>query len=280
MLHRCTVEVGYSDTMIRGSVFHSHTDYEIYYFHQGKCTYLIGDQIYMLAPGDLILMHGMTLHCPNVDTDFPYQRTIIHFNAEYARSMLQPPFALNVLEPFERLRNHRFRLTEDEQLYVQQILRQMEYQQNKGGVGYYRLHALFLDFLYYIYELSLKPMQDQLGNFSQKERYVQQVLDYVEHHYQEDIDLDTLEEHIHISKYYLTKVFKEVTGSTIFNYLYQKRVYQARILFILEKGVSVSDACYRTGFKNPAHFSRLFKQWTGLSPDQFRKTSNKPICTI
>lgn len=37
--------------------FHSHPHYEIYYFHDGECTYIIGDRVYNLEPGDLVLMH-------------------------------------------------------------------------------------------------------------------------------------------------------------------------------------------------------------------------------
>lgn len=282
MTHRYTtsypIQVGYSETMIHEAAFHAHTEYEIYYFHHGKCTYLIGDQIYVLAPGDLILMHGMTLHCPKVDAELPYRRTIIHFDAKYVQSMLHAPFSLNALEPFEKLRNHRFHLTESEQAYVKQSLELLEDLQGQTqGVSQHRFHALFLDLLYFIYGLSQKPMENQISSFSQKEHYAQQIIAYLECHYQEDIDLDMLQEHIHISKYYLAKLFKEVTGFTIFNYLYQKRINQAKVLFMIEKGITVSEVCYRTGFKNPAHFSRLFKQIAGCTPDQFRKISNPPL---
>lgn len=60
-------------------VFHSHDQYEIYYFHEGKCNYLIGDRIYVLEPGDLILMDGMTLHCPKIEKGAKYVRSFIHF---------------------------------------------------------------------------------------------------------------------------------------------------------------------------------------------------------
>ena len=56
---------------------------------EGKCTYLIGDRIYILSPGDLIIMHGMTLHRPKVDNNYVYDRTTIHFDPSYVQQLIK-----------------------------------------------------------------------------------------------------------------------------------------------------------------------------------------------
>ncbi|WP_086010520.1 AraC family ligand binding domain-containing protein [Thermobacillus composti] len=71
--------------------FHAHPEYEIYYFHGGGCTYLIGGRMFELAPGDLIIMHGMTLHAPIINRRLPYLRTIVHFDPAFAAELLRPP---------------------------------------------------------------------------------------------------------------------------------------------------------------------------------------------
>src|ERR1700730_13205397 len=90
--------------------FDSHANYEIFYFHEGRGNYLIGGNIYVLVPGDLIIMHGMTLHSPKINENFNYVRSIITFDPSYIRVVAELLFSLNLLEPFEELGNYRINL--------------------------------------------------------------------------------------------------------------------------------------------------------------------------
>ncbi|WP_240420804.1 helix-turn-helix domain-containing protein [Paenibacillus periandrae] len=49
------------------------------------------------------------------------------------------------------------------------------------------------------------------------------------------------------------------------------RINQARIEFVLDPNVSVTDVCFRVGFKHLAHFSRVFKELVGVTPVQYKK---------
>jgi AraC-like DNA-binding protein len=257
--------------------FHTHTHYEIYYFRKGKCNYLIGDKIHVLMPGDLLLMHGMTLHCANVDPSIEYSRTIIHFDPTYVQSMIQQPYTLNVLKPFQELRNHKFQLHAAEQQQVEETLLRLETFYYQGdAISFHRYHLLFLDLLYLIYSYSQKPLQDKPAFPSAKEHHVQSIITFIEANFQKDIHLEEMELSLHLSKYYLVKIFKEITGLTIFTYLYQRRINQAKVLFLLQKDLSITDICYQVGFKHPAHFSRIFKQLIGSTPEKYRRSIHQP----
>jgi AraC-like DNA-binding protein len=262
-----------SDTHFQMNL-HTHAMYEIYYFRKGKCTYLIGDQIYVLSPGDLILMHGLTLHCPNLDPEIEYSRTTIHFDPAYVANMIQKPFTLNVLKPFQELRNHRFHLQNEEKQQMEASLQTLELLYKKQDtLSFHRFHTLFLDLLFMIYGYCQKPLETMPVFPSAKESHVQNIITYIEDNYQEDVHLEEMANCLHLSKYYLVKIFKEVTGITIFTYLHQRRINQAKVLFLLEKAKSVTTVCYEIGFKHPAHFSRIFKQLVGCTPEKYRKTS-------
>jgi AraC-like DNA-binding protein len=261
-----------SDTHFQMNL-HAHTMYEIYYFRKGKCTYLIGDQIYVLSSGDLILMHGLTLHCPNVDPEIEYSRTTIHFDPSYVANMIQKPFTLNVLKPFQELRNHRFHLQGEDKQHMEASLQTLELLYKKQDtLSHHRFHTLFLDLLFMIYGYCQKPLEAKPEFPSAKEHHVQSIITYIEDHYQEDINLEEMAKSLHLSKFYLVKIFKEVTGITIFTYLHQRRINQAKVLFLLEKEKSVTAICYEIGFKHPAHFSRIFKQMVGCTPEKYRKS--------
>lgn len=56
-------------------------------------------------------MNGLTLHCPNVEPDSRYVRSILHFDPAWICRGLSETAKSILLDPFETLRNHRMTLT-------------------------------------------------------------------------------------------------------------------------------------------------------------------------
>lgn len=251
--------------------YHTHFHYEIYYFHNGKVNYLINDRIYVLEPGDLLLMHGMTLHRAHVDPSTEYHRSTLHFDPFYFKQFIQPPFAADLLIPFQKLQNVRLQLRGTDKAEVEASLLKLNqlYSQN-NSFSRQRFQALLLDFLIMINQLCQQPLKEIITFPSSKERHVQAVISYLELHFTEDITLEGVQAELHLSKYYLAKTFKEVTGITIFQFLMQRRIYQAKIELI-DGTQPITDVGYEVGFKHPSHFSRAFKLQTNLTPEQYRK---------
>lgn len=270
------IHMGYRNDTPIASGFHSHPFYEIYYFQEGECTYLIGDKLMALRPGDLILMHGMTLHSPNPSPHQPYIRSIVHFDPAYVHQLLQPEPAAALLKPFEELRNIRIALPEAEQLELERMLAGLAAAYPSWLDGGSRLARIgrfevrFLELLQRIGDWCADPVGDR-EHESPQERLVQDVVSYVEEHYREDISLGDIAEAMHVAKPYLANLFKRITGTTIFKYVYQRRINQAKILFRFEPQRSVSSVCREVGFVHLAHFSRLFKETAGMSPEAYRK---------
>ncbi|MFC4776361.1 AraC family transcriptional regulator [Paenibacillus sp. GCM10023252] len=272
------VHISYRSDRPIEPVFHSHPFYEVYYFHSGKCNYLIGDRIYVLAPGDLILMNGMTLHCPKIGPDVPYIRTTIHFNSSGMLPLLQLSGSINFLKPFQELGNYRLRLHGEDRVRIEQRLLQMhELQQRGDELGSNRCALAFADLLYLIYELCELPLSDKKEQSYDRESTVQAIITYVEAHYTESFGLDDLGAELHMSKHYLSKLFKEVTGVTIFDYVYQRRINQAKIMLLLDGSLSLTEVSYSLGFKHLAHFSRVFKRQIGQTPERYRRLVNSSL---
>ena len=92
----------------------------------------------------------------------------------------------------------------------------------------------------------------------------ERIITHLVEHYQEPIQLQDLADLNQISVPYTNKIFKEITGTTPFEYLANIRINKAKEL--LHDGHSVSDTATRVGFTDPAYFSRRFKQKEGISP--------------
>jgi AraC-like DNA-binding protein len=256
--------------------FHSHSEYEIYYFQGGKCNYLIGDKIYVLQPGDLIIMHGMTLHCPNIDPKYEYVRSMVHFDSSYIDGLFSYPNSLNVLKPFQELGNFRFHLTAEQQKDIESLFRKLhDYRQQQDLIPFNRFNIVLMELLVFIYSICEKTMALQPEFPSEKVKNVQNIISYIEHNFMKDLHLTHLEQSLHLNKFYLSKIFKEVTGVTIFNYLLQRRINEAKVLFLLDNDKSVTEVGYQVGFKHPAHFSRIFKKQVNCTAEQYRKGLQK-----
>ncbi|WP_158081668.1 helix-turn-helix transcriptional regulator [Paenibacillus selenitireducens] len=270
------VIIGTSSDHHNQYTYHTHSHYEIYYFRGGKCTYLINDQIYIMEPGDLLLMHGMTLHRPHIDPVEPYIRTTIHFDPVFLQSFMHAPLKVNVLEPFQKLQNIRLQLRDETKQEVEASIDRIQQLYDLGDVvSIQRSHVLLLDLLLQIHNLCSTPLQAKTVLPSARAEHVQRIITFIEQHYAEEITLERLESELHLSKYYLAKIFKEITGLTIFYYLMQRRVKQAKVE--LMGGVRpITDIGYEVGFKYPSHFSRAFKQHAGVTPEQYRKKNLFP----
>ncbi|MFC6228280.1 AraC family transcriptional regulator [Paenibacillus allorhizosphaerae] len=252
---------------------HTHPRYEILYFHSGSCSYVLGDRVIPLQPGDLIIMNGMTQHCPKVDRSSEYVRTMFSFDPCLVEIFGPALLKCSPLQPFETLRNHHIRLNPDAQADLENILERIDrFYRLNDIVPHHRLLMAFYDLLMFVYEQCRAEIGGRPRYKSDRERYAQQIIDFVESAYMTDLDLDRIADELHISRYHLMKVFRDSTGMTIFDYIYKRRVNQAKILFFQSDELTVTDVCFKVGFKHLSHFSRVFKRQVGVSPDQFRKS--------
>lgn len=261
--------------------FKSHDNYEIFYFHEGKGNYLIGDQIHPLYPGTLILMDGMTLHSPNCFEGIPYVRSTINFDPVHIKAITSRHFTINPLEPFERFGQLIIQLDQDERREFEAILSQIhQFYTSTDVIAYNRYKLTFVDLLFYIYNLLTKSNERMDVFCIAQEPLVQRILQYIEENYMNDVQLDQLSKDLNANKYYLARIFREVTGMTIFTFLYRRRINQAKIYFLVERDKSITDVCYLVGFKNRSHFGKVFKKLEGITPEQFKESIKKSSATL
>jgi AraC-like DNA-binding protein len=102
-------------------------------------------------------------------------------------------------------------------------------------------------------------------------RTIINIQNYIAEHYHEKIVLDDLAGRYFISKYYLSRKFKEITGYGFKNYLILYRIHEAQKL-LQYTNKPVSEISSETGYESADHFIRIFHETQGISPLQYRKT--------
>ncbi len=76
-------------------------------------------------------------------------------------------------------------------------------------------------------------------------------------------------EELNFSVNYFGDLIKKETGQTALD-LIQSRVIEMGKSLIVDKSKSIGEISYKLGFKYQQHFTRLFKQRVGLTPNQYR----------
>ncbi len=98
---------------------------------------------------------------------------------------------------------------------------------------------------------------------------VQKVLDFIENRLYETPTLSDLARLAGVSRTYFPRVFKEVVGMRLQDYLFQARINKAKDL-LGDINLTIKQIAYKVGFKDPDHFSRTFKKKTGITPTSWK----------
>ncbi|MCD8508860.1 MAG: AraC family transcriptional regulator [Bacillus sp. (in: Bacteria)] len=93
--------------------------------------------------------------------------------------------------------------------------------------------------------------------------------EYVDANYHKPISLDEVAEHVGLSSYYFSKLFKERFQLTFIDYLTNVRIAKAKD-YLLDRNVPLKEIALNIGYKDPNYFSRVFKKETGLNPSEYR----------
>ena len=125
-------------------------------------------------------------------------------------------------------------------------------------------------------ELSLidisKQMHSEEGLESSlsPEEIVSLVKDYVEKHYTEELDLNSISRTLGFSSSYLTKVFNKVENITPSKYIRHYRMGIAKQL-LNDNSLTIQQVASHVGYSDPFHFSRSFKKTFGISPTEYKE---------
>ena len=100
---------------------------------------------------------------------------------------------------------------------------------------------------------------------------VEQICAYLAANYQQKLSLTEVAARFYISPYYLSRLFRRVTGQSIVDYINARRIEAAQKLLETTE-LSIGSVAEQTGFASAAHFRRVFRETMGVGPLQYRKS--------
>jgi len=103
---------------------------------------------------------------------------------------------------------------------------------------------------------------------------MQRVLDHIDRHLDDDLDLDALSSVAAYSKYHFHRQFTATFGLSVHRYVQLTRMKRASYRLADRDAQSVTDIAMDAGYDAPDAFARAFRQRSGQSPSSFRKSPN------
>jgi len=114
-----------------------------------------------------------------------------------------------------------------------------------------------------------EPASDPYARAAHRER-VMESCKLMEEKVSESLTLCRLSRRVGISAFHFSRLFAEFTGRSPHRYLIHLRLNLAARL--LRDGLSVTEACYGSGFSHPSHFARSFRRRFDALPSEYRES--------
>ena len=236
---------------------HYHSSYELYYLEAGKRDYLVEDKFFTISAGDFVLIKPNILHRTNGGYSL---RTLVGFSPAFLQKTYTPSAAKHIVKCFDNVL----------------ISPPEEMQGELKGL----LHSLSKDSNPIDFASDLGVLLRKLSKCSSDNHYdkrMSTIIKFINQNYPEIRSIEEVADRLHISKYYLCRLFKDATGTTLIDYINTIKVKNAcKFLETTNKDMlEISQIC---GFNSSAYFSNVFKKIMKDSPSEYRQKQRKS-CT-
>ncbi|MBU3191021.1 AraC family transcriptional regulator [Clostridium bowmanii] len=98
---------------------------------------------------------------------------------------------------------------------------------------------------------------------------IQRVIDFIEKHFAENINIDNLSQVADISVPHFHALFKKFTGNTPYQFIQARRLQESKILLASTR-LSVKEITLKSGFHDIGNFCRVFKHNNGVTAQEYR----------
>lgn len=264
--------------------FNTHDSNELLLMHGGNCRFLVGNQFYYLQPGNLLMLDGNVAHKAYVFGEpLAYERSLLKFRTEWIRPLLKELQVEEVLKLFDESQKGTLRqFSKKGEAIIEGMFRDIAAvwgDFKKGRTEEYtvveeaKLKLMVAQLLIYMYESKETRIKKEDTVRDDKTKMVEKISNYLFSNFHRSITVEDVAYEVGLTKSYMSHLFKDITGSTVMNYLMNYRLSQARNFLIERPNESIREISADCGFKSEAHFSRFFKKNIGVTPSEYRKNN-------
>ncbi|BCJ94664.1 AraC family transcriptional regulator [Anaerocolumna cellulosilytica] len=234
-----------------------HNQIEIVYVLTGNCVITIEDISYKAVSGDLALIFPYQLH--NFSQSRDCELIVQVFEPEYATAFI--PYLDKYIPETPLIKN----IPAD---CIDAIKKSEYYHMSNANSRIIRSYVtLYMSFI----QEKIRFIPASVFDYHS---VLHSLLIYIDCHITDELSLNILAQKLHVTKYYISRLFNQKLHTTFTQYINHLRIEYA-INLLKNTDMTISNIAYKSGFEHERSFFRVFKKNMKITPLQYRKTSNE-----
>ena len=254
---------------------HYHSTYEIYYLLEGNRYHFIDRNIFFVQPGSLVFIAKNRIHKTSPAEQHFHRRFLIEIEETVMEQWFTEMADGRLCSLFTDEMSI-ITLTAAQQTFLNTKLDAIKQEASQKKEAYEEMiEYLLREILLFSFRIKSEgnaahiSARNLIDSETEKIRTVNRVAGYLADHYQESSSLDELASRFFTNKFYLTRIFKQVTGFTICEYLHIQRVQKAQE-FLRSSLLPITEIALMVGFENVSYFEKIFRRYCMQSPREYR----------
>lgn len=246
---------------------HFHNGYEIYYLVENDVIYFIDDKSYLIKEGMVVVIPPNSVHSTCPVNDKKRKRFLIYVPEDFINEFIQ-------LDPdlLDRLVACPFMINASKREKIDKLFNKLliEYTNNKSSVLLQK--TLLVEMLVELDRLRNEDIEINSNVIFEKpkSKTIFSIANYINLHFRENITLDLLSKEFFLHPSYISRSFKKYFNVSFSEYLKKVRINEA-IILLEDTNDKISEIAQKTGFESTSAFCRVFKDFIGSTPLQYRK---------
>lgn len=252
---------------------HWHEHIEFHYYTKGSAIVYCNSSPISAKTGDLVVINSNELHSgENISGELEYICIIV--GVDHLHSSIIDTVETKYITPIEQnLIMFQNKISGDKG--VAQCINNIAEEYTSKQTGFE------LEIKSNIYHLLALLMRSQVKRILSQSEYRLRarnlerfniIFNHIDENYAEELTINTLSRMVNLSSFHFCRLFKEITGKTLSEYINRVRIEKSERL-LLEHEYTIGEVASLCGYNDINYFSRVFKQHRNISPSQFRSAS-------
>ncbi len=251
---------------------HFHDTYEMYFLLEGERYFFIEQETYHVKKGDIVLVNRQQIHKTSQAGSLYHDRILIQLEGRILESYMRFTEIITLDELFSECYGV-IHLTDSLWNKAKELLYEIRDEiRGKSEKWETLIYLKLIELFLIIYRSRRTSVLNTSPKTVQTPKYqkVHEVAEYLQYHCETDESVEALAKRFYISKSYLSRIFRDVTGFSVNEYHNIARIRKGQKL-LLNSSYSITEISEILGYENVTYFDRVFKKHSDVTPLNYRK---------
>ncbi len=241
--------------------YNSHEHAEIFIHVLGKMELFIENKIYYHTGNEIRLYAPWELHFGKADFDQDMEWYQISINNDFLKS--NPPLANKIINREKGIGN--VFISKKHEIIISLLKEIFEKQESSLSTHYFISNVIKILCI-------LNEPENNIETKQGKNECIQGILEIINQNLQHIKTVENISALTHFSSSYIHRLFKTNLNITPHQYIIMKKLSTSKQL--LEKGHTITDACFDSGFSDYSNFITIFRKHFGITPKHFQDSAH------